>query len=389
MPDARTTVVLVEDDDGDAALVEESLQRSGRPMEVRRATRLREGIVLAGGDGVDVVLLDLSLPDSSGIATVERAVSELPDVPVVVLTGTDDSQLADQAVHLGAQDYLVKGIDGDTLRRVVRHAIERYAATRELWERNEELARANQFKDDFIAIASHELRTPAGVISGAAQAAQDHWHELGDDDRLRFIRMVGRQSERLLALVDDLLVMARVDRGAAEPTIVPTDLLECVRESVELSRIAPSDVELRVAATVAHTAPDHVIRILVNLLDNADKYGAPPVVVEVTADGDGVELRVRDHGPGIDQGLSPHLFERFARANSPEVRRQVGTGLGLAIVAALAQGLGGEVHLEDTAGAGALFVVRLPVPGLAAAVVPVPVQPGSTAEIGSRGRVAG
>jgi DNA-binding NtrC family response regulator len=121
------SVLLIEDNPDDAVLIEISLSRAGKvTCEVMQADRLSKGLELLKNGGVDIVLLDLGLPDGQGISTFEKAHEQAPDVPIIVLTGHDDDDLAIQAVQKGAQDYLVKGrVDASLIGRSIRYAIER------------------------------------------------------------------------------------------------------------------------------------------------------------------------------------------------------------------------------------------------------------------------
>jgi len=134
MARSHLTVLLIEDNSGDARLIELALaEAGGDDIRLLRAERLDEGLERLAVGGVDVVLLDLSLPDSHGLETFQRARSEVPSVPIVVLSGMSDEQLAVHAVNEGAQDYLVKGrVDGEDLKRAIRYAMERHEAMSEL-----------------------------------------------------------------------------------------------------------------------------------------------------------------------------------------------------------------------------------------------------------------
>jgi DNA-binding NtrC family response regulator len=120
------TILLVEDDEGDAFLIREMLAGRADPSAVRRAERFASAVNMIAAGGIDIVLLDLGLPDSAGIGTVKHLCERFPDLPIVALTGLSDEYIATQAVHEGAQDYLVKGqINGDILSRSIRYALER------------------------------------------------------------------------------------------------------------------------------------------------------------------------------------------------------------------------------------------------------------------------
>src|SRR6202051_3007875 len=163
MKEKALQVVLVEDNAGDARLLHEMF-RTEKPgsFELTHLLRMSEAMIHLGKGGVDVVLLDMGLPDAHGLDTVRQAHSVAPGVPLIVLTGLDDEALAAEAMKEGAQDYLIKGqIENRALPRALRHAIERHRMQRET-----DLIRTNQmqFKDEFLSHVSHELRSPLTAI---------------------------------------------------------------------------------------------------------------------------------------------------------------------------------------------------------------------------------
>ena len=126
----KPRVLLIEDNPGDARLIWEMLAEvKGSPVDLKYADRLSSGLERLAEGGIDVILLDLSLPDSEGLDTFAQVHARAPQVPIIVLTGLDDESLAVKAVREGAQDYLVKGqVDGRLLVRAIRYAIERHRA---------------------------------------------------------------------------------------------------------------------------------------------------------------------------------------------------------------------------------------------------------------------
>lgn len=220
----------------------------------------------------------------------------------------------------------------------------------------ESLQRANEALRSFVAVASHDLRSPVAVIRGLAGTLAADWAALPESERLDIARMVARASERMGRLVENLLMISRLDAGVSaghpRPVVLrdAVDLVVRHMEDRDLVRVGVAD---EVAVMVD---PEHLERMLTNYLHNAVNHGQSPVAVEATTAGPLVELRVIDSGAGVPEEFVPRLFERFFRANAQEVR---GTGLGLSIVRDLARAAGGEAWYEAGRGAGC-FVVSLP-----------------------------
>jgi signal transduction histidine kinase len=365
-------ILLVEDDDGDARLVRELLtEAAGSRFELDRVSSLADAVGRRGRWQPDVVLLDLQLPDARGLAAFEHLQHHIEDVPLIVLTGLADEATAEYAVAHGAQDYLLKNeLDPRTLWRAVRYALDRYRIIREmrglLVEANNAkatLQHATEVKDEFIAVTSHELRTPVTLIRGFSEVLRSHWDDLDEEDRRRQVHIIAEHAHRLSDLLEDLLVFSWIGREAAtalERTPLDVALLDAVNASLlalEVTTLSCPD-GLEVLCT-----PDHLQRMLVNYLDNAAKYGRPPVSVVATRTGEDVEIRVRDAGDGVPEEFIPHLFEKFTQAEPSSTRRARGTGLGLAIVATLAALDGGTAWYEPDAPDGPCFVLRLKVAG--------------------------
>ena len=220
--------------------------------------------------------------------------------------------------------------------------------------REAELGAALVDSGDLTAELAHELSTPLAVVGMFADTLDARWDDLGDDTRRDLIRRIGRQSRRLQQILHRLLLTRHAD---TETVVEPVALWEVALAHLPDLGIPSVEVDcppdLRVLAD-----PAHVDEIVVNLVENADKYGAPPITVRARRRGDRVELAVCDQGPGVPESFVPRLFDRYARAE--DTRHGPGLGLGLDLVARLAHESGGEVRYEPNHPQGACFVVTFP-----------------------------
>jgi two-component system phosphate regulon sensor histidine kinase PhoR len=227
-----------------------------------------------------------------------------------------------------------------------------------------EAKRAQATRRDFVANASHELRTPISAICAAAETLQAGAVE--DPASARgFVDIIARQAGRLARLTQDLLDLSRIESRQWKLELVPVDVRGLSQQVMELLGRAAREKTLELAQDVPEGA---VVRadvraleqVLVNLVENAVKYTAAGRVT-VAAERDDSEwvISVLDTGPGIERHHLPRIFERFYRIDPGRSREQGGTGLGLAIVKHLVQWMGGQVGVESGAG-GSRFWVRLP-----------------------------
>jgi signal transduction histidine kinase len=363
--DDRIHALLVEDNPGDARLIREMLRegRAGQtPVEVAHVVSLAAGLDHVVRQPTDVVLLDLTLPDSSGFDTFARAHARAPSVPIVVLSGLDDEETAVRAVQAGAQDYLVKGqVDGGLLVRALRYAIERQAlqATRQELERQ---------RDEFFSSVSHDLRTPVAAIKAAIGVVLANEPPGTPPALHRLLGNIDLAADELASLIDDLLEIARLQAGRVELWRTEVDLREVVTRAVRplepLAEARHQRLEWRLPAepVLASADAERLGRVLRNLVGNAQKYGREGgrIGVSVERQAGEVFLAVADDGPGIPAAERERIFERFYRVQPPGTQAPIGSGLGLPIARALVELHGGQLTVESHEGQGSTFRVRLP-----------------------------
>jgi two-component system OmpR family sensor kinase len=237
---------------------------------------------------------------------------------------------------------------------------------------NELLARLERSliqQREFMADASHELRTPVTTARTAASVALQQPSRAEAEYR-ETLAIIEQEATRLSRIVDDMFTLARADAGSYPVRLVPMYLDEVVDEVVRAARVVASTREVTIDADSVHPAPltgdeDLIRRLIVNVLDNAVRYAPSGSSVRVALDhaGDGYALSVSDHGPGIPSEAQARIFERFYRVEEARSRgRDGGAGLGLALAKWIARAHGGDVALAASSRMGSTFVITLPVP---------------------------
>ncbi|MGH9011326.1 MAG: sensor histidine kinase, partial [Acidimicrobiia bacterium] len=227
----------------------------------------------------------------------------------------------------------------------------------------------------FISDASHELRTPLTVARGHLELVG----RLDDADADRSVRLALEELDRIRSIVEELLLLARLDEGLPmAEELVEVDLL--LREAT-LRGMVLGQGEITVDAPEGLTAladPDRLLQVVSNLIGNALRHGGDGVTVTLAARPEraGVVIDVADDGPGIAPGDLPHVFDRFYRGSAARRGAPGGAGLGLAIVASLVEAMGGSVSASSTVGAGTTFSIRLPAAPTADAPPPAPEDAG-------------
>lgn len=371
MTDEHYKVLLVEDNPGDRRLVQEALTDfKGQPFKVETADRLSPALDRLTAGGIDAVLLDLGLPDSSGQQTFDRTKGQAQGAAVIVLTGLGDEDLGAKMVRSGAQDYLTKAeVNGHILGRVVRYAIERQRSEQQIRELNEdlenrvrtrtsELEAANRELEAFSYSVSHDLRAPLRHINGFATILSETAGSSLDSEGQRLLSRILHASEEMARIIDDLLKLARL--GRSDLRIEPVSLNEIVDSAI--SRLS-TEINGRSVRWVRGELPtlkcDRGLmeQAFVNLLSNAIKYtrGREPAVIEIEQqfiDGR-CAVFVRDNGAGFDDKHASKLFGVFQRLHHQEEFE--GNGIGLATVQRIIQRHGGRVWARGAVDRGATF----------------------------------
>jgi two-component system OmpR family sensor kinase len=304
------------------------------------------GVLVAAGAGTLVVRRQLRpLREVAGTAhTVARLPLASGDVGV---TSRVPERLTDEATEVGQV--------GAALNTLLEHVESSLAARH----------RSEQQVRQFVADASHELRTPLATIHGYAELSR---RTPDDADRLSTaLAKVETEADRMSALVEDLLLLARLDAGrplATEEVDVTRVLLEAVGDARVIAPDHHWRLELPDEPLTATGDTARVHQVVTNLLSNARTHTPAGTTVLVAASGvnSHVEIRVHDDGPGLPAELLPHAFERFTRGDSSRTRSSGGAGLGLSLVAAIVTAQGGTVDLASTPGS-TTFTVTLPAAG--------------------------
>jgi len=371
----RPLVLVVEDHPEMRGFVRGILATDYRVIEAADGA---EGLAKARehAEELDLVLSDVMMPELGGddFLRALRADPALAGVPVVLLTARADDELRVELLRRGAQDYLAKPfapeelrarvanllalkLAGDVLRRQLasqEQDVARLAKT--LAARTADLEVAVEARDRFLSVAAHELRTPVTVVRGMAQhLARQQAGGRVDPARLgQQIDRIADASDRLVALTEDLLDVARLRRGEQPLRAERLDLAALARETVARYR-AGGEHDHRFVVDVPDRPcwisgdPDRLGQVLLNLLDNAVKYSPAggDVQVSVRSTGDGLVLGVRDDGIGLPPGAAEAIFAPFERAANAEQRCLPGLGLGLSICRGIAKRHGGRIWAES------------------------------------------
>jgi len=347
--------------------------------------------------GFDCILLDYRLPDGDGLTLICQIQNLGLMLPLVVLTGQGDEQIAVDLMKAGALDYLVKSdLSPERLSRTLRTAIRLFRAEERvtianqrlrsrnalLQRRNQELAeqrrqieaqnlkliKAARLKSEFLATMSHELRTPMNAIVGFSQLLLRRSKGSLTETQADMLQRILSNSRHLLGLLNEMLDLSKMEAGQIRLKPQEFDLGQLVQTTIEaLHSLATQkslalEMDIHLVDPQIQTDPSRLRQVLTNLISNAIKFTDAGRVLVTAHDinPEQVIISVHDTGIGIETEKLALIFEPFRQIDQTTARRHTGTGLGLAIARSLTQLMQGTLTVESKVGQGSVFQVRLP-----------------------------
>ena len=353
--------LLIEDNIFDADYIRQLLSKKSN-IEVEYCDRLSSGIEHLSGKKFDVVLCDLGLPDSRDIEALIRIHAFYPDLPVIILTGLRDEELAEKAVRSGAQDYLVKGqLDLNSLLRSIRYSIERQKLMTVLDNKLEEIGKLERERKNILTMFAHDIKNSIvpsvgflmRILSGKTK------NQRGD---LELIRDELATAEELLT---NFIEFSRFDTKNYKPVMEQFDLEAAILKQVENTKIKAGDKNIKITYEFSERPfppvkadPMMINRVITNLLDNALKYTNPGGTINIKVSNMDRQILVQfaDTGIGIPEDQRQYIFDTFYRAS----REGKGSGLGLSIARTIIEAHKGEIWAESVQGNGSIFSFTLP-----------------------------
>ncbi len=357
---AELRTLLVEDNEPDATYIEELYQEVNWPKIepstppephldfVETLTQCTERLQ---DNDYEVVLLDLNLPDSSGIETVDTVLSATTDEAVIVLTGMIDEQLGVEAIERGAQDYLIKDdVNATLLGRTIRYALERQHRERKLEQRNEELTLLNR-------LVRHDIRDDMALIHGWGYELQRHV----DESDAQYLDRILEASQHVLDRTDTIGEFLDTLHDHQEASLRPFNVAQTLENEVTKARAVHTEATIEIDGELPEDVfvggTELLSSIFRNLLANAVQHNDssnPTVTVGIEVEEKKVTVSVADDGPGIPEYKIDSVFGRTdAGLGDPE------SGVGLYLVDTLVDMYDGSIDVRNSEPQGCCFEVQL------------------------------
>lgn len=255
-------------------------------------------------------------------------------------------------------------------RDTAGHALGVFAAARDVTDLKEMIRRLevmNDLRNEFVAIVAHDLRSPMTSISGFAHMLTDHWDTTDDAKKIEYLEIIARNTDDLAEFVEDVLQVARIEAGEFTYDICPFDIRLLIKKAIDEASGANNERQFEFVALgdipFVLGDEDRQWQVLTNLLSNAVKFSPADkaVAVELSCDGDSVQVSITDHGIGITKQNLSKLFQKFGRVSKIGGRKVPGNGLGLYICKTLVEAQNGRLWCESRPGRGSTFIYTIPV----------------------------
>jgi signal transduction histidine kinase len=358
------TILLIEDNVTFGRAVSALIQSCiPEPTNIVVMRSLTTGLHYLQKQPVTMVLLDLTLPDSEGLAGLKRIRDCSNAVPIVILTGIDDEKLALEALKLGAQDYLLKGDIGvRQLKRTISYAIER----KRLQLLEAERLRLYEQREDFMATITHDLKNPLIGSNRILELLGDgHIGSVSEDAR-ELLFLMRDSNNTLISMIRNLAEVYRYERDVNSLVLEHTDLSLLIPKYLgSMQSIIGSRLKLtsEIPSNFRPIFVDQnaIVRVVQNLLDNAIKFSPEggAVTIKLWEESNKALFAISDQGPGISREEKTKLFKRFSQGRSGRTHT-TGTGLGLYLCRQIVEAHNGQIWCQSEEKQGSTFTVSLP-----------------------------
>ena len=360
-------VLLVDDDEDDYLIVRSIISRiPGAPFKLSWVSSYEEATAAIAKAEHDIYLVDYRLGALTGIELLSQIDLIQRPEPFIILTGAGDERVERQAMKMGVADYLVKGtFSPELLSRVMRYSLERKRLEA---QRVNQLVELNRSKDEFIALASHQLRTPATAVKQYVGMVLGGYAGDVTDQQRDFLQSAYDSNERQINVVNDILRVAQLDLKRTVLRKQEIDIGQVVAGVINDSEIEFKGRKQTItynppaSPILAEVDPEQFRMAVGNIIDNASKYTpqGKQIAIRLTEKADMVSVVIEDQGVGIAADDFDKLFKKFSRIDNPLTVIVGGTGLGLYWANEVVRMHDGRIYVTSEIDKGTTFTICIP-----------------------------
>ncbi len=376
----KLKVLMVEDNPTDALISKKRLQRDDAfEYDITHVVSGEDALLALQNNSFDITLLDYNLPKKSGLETLKEIKAKNIEMPIVMITGQGDEQVAVTLIKEGAFDYLPKR-DGyeDSIPLMIRKTIAEFRAKlerenlqKEIALKKEELEKTNaklmeldKMKSDFVANVVHELRTPLTIIKGNLDNIDKGFAGEVQPQQKEILGDIFRVINRLSRLINDLLDLSKIESGKMELNKESLDIVTLASETVKTFETLAGSKKIGLIKefpnkrVTVNADKDKLTQVFINLMGNAIKFtDKGNVVVRIIDLQKEAQVEIQDTGPGIPLDQVDKIFDKFVRVVA---EKKEGTGLGLPIAKDIIVLHKGRIRVESESGKGSKFIFVIP-----------------------------
>ncbi len=364
----ETRILIVDDNPVNLGVLSKALEPKGYMIQVapNGETAL---IILSKSELPHLILLDIMMPGIDGYETCRRIKADelTRDIPVIFLTANNQTEDIVKGFEVGGVDYITKPFNHDEVNARIETHINLERFKKNLKQKNLELEELNDIKNQFLGMASHDLRNPLSSIMGFSEMLKEDIDDLSKEERDEYLDTICSVSKQMLNLVNELLNVSVIESGKLQLKYINSSLKRLVETRIRLYEAPAGKKNIILKSNLEDIPefqfdPNRIGQVLDNLITNAIKFSPVGKRIHITLEKEEnlCTVNIRDEGPGISQEDQSKMFQHFQKLSAKPTGGESSTGLGLAIAKKMVDAHNGTLGVKSALGEGANFFIKIP-----------------------------
>jgi two-component system sensor histidine kinase/response regulator len=365
-PAEKPKVLIVDDTPMNLSILEEILEESYLISIAQSGT---QALSITEKFLPDLILLDVNMPGIDGFETCRKLKSRenTRNIPVIFITARVEPEDVIQGFKEGGVDYITKPFNHSEVLERVRTHIKVQQLITQLESKNDQLKELNELKNDFLGMASHDMRNYLSAIRGYSQILQEDKEELPEETKDQFLEFIFKSSENMLKMVNDLLDVSVIESGSLQLDLQPGSFKDLINHHIMISQFFADKKSIRLQSDLQDVSKclidsNKMGQVIDNLISNAIKFSesGTTILISLKEQEGKLVFSVKDDGPGISDEDQAKLFQHFQKLSARPTAGESSSGLGLAISKKMVQAHEGRLNVTSQLGSGATFWFEIP-----------------------------